>query len=52
MTVFMEQEAHPQQAPNLPVSFKKKNLFIWLHQVLVVAQRIFNPHCGMQIPWL
>ena len=26
MTVFMEQEAHPQQAPNLPVSFKKKKI--------------------------
>ena len=27
-------------------------MVIWLHRVLVVAQRIFNPHCGMQIPWL
>ena len=22
-------------------------LFIWLHMVLVVAQGLFNPHCGM-----
>ena len=29
-------------------SFKNVYLFTWLRQVLDVAHRIFNLHCGMQ----
>ena len=53
--------SHPLSCRLLFFSFiKKKYLFIWLHQVLVVACRIFDLCCGMQdhswdmwdlVPW-
>ena len=36
-----------EERVRLPLFFKKKYLFIWLCQVLVVAHGIFHLHCGM-----